>query len=257
VTALSGGEKGESMAGTLVVTGASRGIGAASAVLAAKKLGYAVAVNYRKEKAAADRVVAAIAAAGGKAVAIQGDMAVEADVVRLFQEAETQLGPVTGLVNNAGILGPIGRVDAMAVQDLERLWAVNVTGYFVAAREAVRRMSTKRGGNGGAIVNITSAAVRLGAPGEFVPYAASKGATHSFTIGLGKEVAQEGIRVNAVEPGLIDTEIQTPGRIEKYGPVVPIGRAGTAEEVAEAVVWLLSPAASYCVGSILTVSGGR
>jgi NAD(P)-dependent dehydrogenase (short-subunit alcohol dehydrogenase family) len=251
------GAKGDFMAGTLVVTGGSRGIGAASAILAAKKLGYAVAVNYRKEKAAADKVVAAIKAAGGKAVAIQGEMAVEGDVVRLFAEAEQQLGPITGLVNNAGILGPLGRVDAVSVRDMERLWAVNITGYFVAAREAVKRMSTRHGGKGGAIVNITSAAVRLGGPGELVPYAASKGATHSFTIGLGKEVAQEGIRVNAVEPGLIDTEIQTPGRIEKFGPTVPIGRAGTADEVAEAVVWLLSPAASYCVASILTVSAGR
>ena len=245
------------MTGTLIVTGGSRGIGAACARLGARKLGYAMAVNYRKEKAAADKVVAEIVKAGGKAVAIQGDTAIEADVVRLFNEAEKKLGPIAGLVNNAGIIGPMGRVDQAKVPDLERLWGVNITGYFVAAREAVKRMSTAHGGKGGAIVNITSAAVRLGAPGEFVPYAASKGAVHSFTVGLGREVAKEGIRVNGVEPGLIDTEIQTPGRVEKFGPTVPIGRAGTADEVAEAVIWLLSPAASYLCGSIVTVSAGR
>jgi NAD(P)-dependent dehydrogenase (short-subunit alcohol dehydrogenase family) len=245
------------MTGTLVVTGGSRGIGAASAKLAARRLGYAVAVNYRSDKAAADRVVAAVKADGGRAIAIQGDTGKEADVVRLFVEAERQLGAVAGLVNNAGIIGPVGRVDEVKPADLERLWAVNITGYFLAAREAVRRMSTKHGGRGGAIVNITSAAVRLGAPGEFVPYATSKGAAHSFTIGLGREVAKEGIRVNGVEPGLIDTDIQTPGRVEKFAPTVPLGRAGTAEEVAEAVVWLLSDAASYVCGSILTVSAGR
>ncbi|MGQ0676906.1 MAG: SDR family oxidoreductase [Rhodospirillales bacterium] len=245
------------MAGTLIVTGGSRGIGAASAKLAARKLGVAVAVNYRGNKAAADKVVAEIGKAGGRAVAIQGDTAVEADVLRLFAEAEKRLGPIAGLVNNAGILGPIGRVDEAKLADLEHLWAVNITGYFVAAREAVKRMSTRHGGRGGAIVNITSAAVRLGGPGELVAYAASKGAAHSFTIGLGREVAKEGIRVNAVEPGLIDTDIQTPGRVEKFAPAVPLGRAGTAEEVAEAVVWLLSDAASYLCGSVITVSAGR
>jgi NAD(P)-dependent dehydrogenase (short-subunit alcohol dehydrogenase family) len=245
------------MKGTLVVTGGSRGIGAASALLAAKKLGCPVAVNYRNDKAAAEGVVAAIVKSGGKAAAIQGDTGVEADVVRLFAEAEKKLGPIGGLVNNAGILGPIGRVDEVKLADLERLWAVNITGFFLAAREAVKRLSTRRGGRGGAIVNISSAAVRLGAPGEFVPYAASKGAVHSFTIGLGKEVAAEGVRVNAVEPGLIDTDIQPPGRAEKFGPTVPIGRAGRPEEVAEAVVWLLSDAASYLCGSILQVSAGR
>lgn len=245
------------MTGTLIVTGASRGIGAATAKLAAKKLGYAVAVNYRKEKAAADAVVAEIVKNGGKAVAIQGDTAVEADVVRLFQEAEQKLGPITGLVNNAGILGPIGRVDEAPVKELERLWAVNITGYFVAAREAVKRMSTKYGGKGGMIVNITSAAVRLGGPNELVGYAASKGAMHTFTIGLGKEVAQEGIRVNAVEPGLIDTDIQVGGRLQKFVGMVPMQRAGTADEVAECVAFLLSPASSYCTCSVITVSAGR
>jgi NAD(P)-dependent dehydrogenase (short-subunit alcohol dehydrogenase family) len=177
--------------------------------------------------------------------------------VRLFREAEQKLGPVTGLVNNAGIGGAVCRVDETSVGNLESVWAVNITGCFVAAREAIRRMSTAYGGKGGAIVNITSAAVRLGRPGQRVHYAASKGALHSFTIGLAKEVAKEGIRVNAVEPGLIDTEIQVPGRLEKEVPTVPLPRAGTVEEVAEAVVWLLSPAASYCDGAVITVSGGR
>jgi NAD(P)-dependent dehydrogenase (short-subunit alcohol dehydrogenase family) len=245
------------MTGTLVVTGGSRGIGAASAIMAAKRLGYAVAVNYRKERAAADKVVAAIEAAGGKAVAIQGDTGVEADIVRLFKEAEEKLGPIAGLVNNAGILGELGRVDQATVANLERVWAVNITGCFIAAREAVRRMSTAHGGKGGAIVNISSAAVRLGGPGELVAYAASKGAIHSFNIGLAKEVAKEGIRVNAVEPGLIDTDIQVGGRLQRLVHLVPTGRAGTADEVAEAVVWLLSDASSYCTASVVTVSAGR
>jgi NAD(P)-dependent dehydrogenase (short-subunit alcohol dehydrogenase family) len=242
---------------TLVVTGASRGIGAACAVLAARKLGVPVAVNYRERKDRAEQVVRKIVAAGGRAAAIQADTGVEADVVRLFREAEQKLGPVTGLVNNAGIGGAVCRVDETSVGNLESVWAVNITGCFVAAREAIRRMSTAYGGKGGAIVNITSAAVRLGRPGQRVHYAASKGALHSFTIGLAKEVAKEGIRVNAVEPGLIDTEIQVPGRLEKEVPTVPLPRAGTVEEVAEAVVWLLSPAASYCDGAVITVSGGR
>ena len=239
-----------------MVTGGSRGIGAACAKLAARKLGCAVAVNYRNDKAAAERVVADIVKAGGKAAAIQGDTGVEADIVRLFQEAE-KLGPITGLVNNAGIIGTASRVEAMTVANLERVLAVNVTGCFIAAREAVKRMSTRHGGKGGAIVNISSAAVRLGGPGEATAYAASKGAVHTFNIGLAKEVANEGIRVNAVEPGLIDTEIQAPGRLERLVPSVPMARAGTAEEVAEAVVWLLSDAAAYCTASVVTVSGGR
>jgi NAD(P)-dependent dehydrogenase (short-subunit alcohol dehydrogenase family) len=245
------------MAGTLVVTGASRGLGAASAIMAAKRLGFAVAVNYRKEKAAADKVVARIMADGGKAVAIQGDTAVEADIVRLFKTAEDKLGPITGLVNNAGIGGAVCRVDESTVANLERVWAVNITGCFICAREAVRRMSTLHGGKGGAIVNITSAAVRLGRPGQRVHYAASKGALHTFTIGLAKEVAKEGIRVNAVEPGLIDTDIQVGDRLQRLTPMVPTGKAGTADEVAEAVVWLLSDASSYCTASVVTVSGGR
>jgi NAD(P)-dependent dehydrogenase (short-subunit alcohol dehydrogenase family) len=245
------------MRGTLIVTGGSRGIGAASAKLAAHKLGCAVAVNYHKEKDAAENVVAEIQKAGGKAVAIQGNMGDESDVIRLFVEAEYQLGPISGLVNNAGILGPIGRVDELTVAGLEQLWAVNVLGYFIAAREAVKRISTKHGGNGGAIVNITSVGMRLGGSGKMVAYAASKGAIHSFTIGLGREVAQEGIRVNGVEPGVTDTDIHLPGQLQQLAPLVPMGRAGRPEEVAEAVVWLLSDAASYLAGSIVTVSGGR
>jgi len=245
------------MTGTLVVTGASRGIGAACALLAARKLGVAVAVNYRERKDRAEQVVAAIIKAGGRAAAIQGDTGIEADIVRLFREAEDQLGPITGLVNNAGIAGAICRVEESTAANLERVLAVNVIGCFIAAREAIRRMSTAHGGKGGGIVNITSAAVRLGRPGQRVHYAASKGALHTFTIGLGKEVAKEGIRVNAVEPGLIDTEIQIPERLAKEIPTVPIPRAGTADEVAEAVVWLLSDASSYCTGSVVTVSGGR
>lgn len=245
------------MARTLIVTGGSRGIGAACARMAAQRLGCAVAVNYRERRDAADRVVAAIEQAGGHAAAIQGDTGSEGDVVRLFEQAERLLGPVAGLVNNAGIGGDVCRVDEVTVKNLERVWAVNITGCFVAAREAVRRMSTRRGGKGGGIVNVTSAAVRLGRPGQRVHYAASKGAVHSFTIGLAKEVALEGIRVNAVEPGLIDTDIQLPGRLAELTPTVPIPRAGTADEVAEAVVWLLSDAASYVTGSVVTVGGGR
>jgi NAD(P)-dependent dehydrogenase (short-subunit alcohol dehydrogenase family) len=242
---------------TLIVTGASRGIGAATALLAASRLGVPVAVNYRERKDRADQVVARIMNAGGKAASIQGDTGVEADIVRLFKTAEDKLGPITGLVNNAGIGGAVCRVDESTVANLERVWAVNITGCFICAREAVRRMSTLHGGKGGAIVNITSAAVRLGRPGQRVHYAASKGALHTFTIGLAKEVAKEGIRVNAVEPGLIDTEIQVPGRLEKEVPTVPMPRAGTVEECAEAVVWLLSGGSSYCTGSVITVSGGR
>ncbi|MCC6468829.1 MAG: SDR family oxidoreductase [Alphaproteobacteria bacterium] len=242
---------------TLVITGASRGIGAACAVLAAQRLGVAVAVNYRERKDRAEEVVAQITGAGGRAAAIQGDTGVEADIVRLFAEAEKRLGPIIGLVNNAGIGGDVCRVEESTVRNLERVWAVNITGCFIAAREAVKRLSTAHGGKGGGIVNITSAAVRLGRPGQRVHYAASKGALHSFTIGLAKEVAREGIRVNAVEPGLIDTEIQVPGRLALEVPTVPMPRAGQPAEVAEAVVWLLSGASSYCTGSVITVSGGR
>ena len=248
------------MSGTLVVTGGSRGIGAAVAHLAAAR-GYAVCINYRGNRAAADAVIGAIRAKGSKAAAVQGDVASEPDVVNLFDEAERTLGPITGLVNNAGITGPAGRVDEVNRETLRRVLDINVIGTFLCAREAVKRMSTARGGKGGAIVNLSSMAAFLGGPGEWVHYAASKGAIESLTIGLSREVAREGIRVNAVTPGLIDTEIHAaagfPDRVKELGPGVPMGRGGTAEEVAEAILWLLSDAASYVTGTSLRVSGGR
>ena len=242
---------------TVIVTGGSRGIGAATVRLAAKA-GYAVAINYREAKAEADALVAEI---GGKAVAIQADMGSEADILRLFAETERALGPIGALVNNAGIVAPAARVEAVTVERLERLWRVNVAGVFIASREAVKRMSTKHGGKGGAIVNISSAAARLGGSGEYVDYAATKGAIDTFTVGLAKEVALEGIRVNAIRPGMINTDIHAsggePGRVERLRGVVPMQRGGQPEEIAEAVVWMLSDAASYCTGAILDVSGGR
>jgi NAD(P)-dependent dehydrogenase (short-subunit alcohol dehydrogenase family) len=248
------------MTGTLVVTGGSRGIGAAVARLAAAR-GYAVCVNYRSEREAADAVVGAIRAKGGKAVAVQGDVAREPDVVRLFDEAERALGPLAALVNNAGITGPAGRVAEVSHETLRRVLDINVIGAFLCAREAVKRMSTARGGKGGAIVNLSSMAAFLGGPGEWVHYAASKGAIESLTIGLSREVARDGIRVNAVAPGLIDTEIHAaagfPDRVKELAASVPIGRGGTAEEVAEAILWLLSDAAAYVTGTSLRVSGGR
>jgi len=246
--------------GTLIVTGAGRSIGAAVAKLAASQ-GWAVAVNYGKSAAQAEAVAEGIAAAGGRAVAIQGDVAVESDMLHLFEVAERELGPVTGLVNNAGITGGISRVQDITVDALERTFATNVFGSIVCAREAVRRMSTENGGNGGAIVNITSMAAKLGGAHEWVHYAASKGAISSFTIGLAREVAAEGIRVNAVMPGLIMSDIHVdngvPDRPDRVAPTVPMKRAGTVDEVAEGIVWLLSPAASYVTGTILEIGGGR
>ncbi len=248
------------MAAALLITGGSRGIGAATARLAAGR-GYDVCISYRSDRAAADAVVAAIAKAGRRALAVQGNVAEEADVVRLFDEAEKALGPLSGVVNNAGIVGPASRVADVPLATVKEVFDINVLGAFLVAREAVRRMSTTRGGKGGSLVNLSSMAAFLGMPNEFVHYAVSKGAIETLTIGLSREVAREGIRVNAVAPGLIATEIHAstglPDRLERLAPLVPIGRSGTAEEVAEAILWLLSDAASYVTGTSLRVSGGR
>ena len=246
--------------GALVVTGAGRGIGAATARLAAAR-GYAVCVNYRENRAAADAVVAAIAKEGGTAVAVAADVAKEADVLRLFDESAARLGKLAGLVNNAGILEHHMRVDEMSAGRLERVFATNVVGAFLCAREAVRRMSTKHGGAGGAIVNVSSVAATLGSPNEYVDYAASKGAIDTLTVGLAKEVALEGVRVNGVRPGVIHTEIHAsggePDRVERVKAAVPMRRGGTPEEVARAILWLLSEESSYCTGTSIDVSGGR
>jgi NAD(P)-dependent dehydrogenase (short-subunit alcohol dehydrogenase family) len=244
----------------IVITGGSRGIGAATAQLAAVQ-GYAVCINYVHNRNAADAVVAAIENSGGKALAVQADIASEADVVRLFETVDRSFGAVSALVNNAGILEHQMRVEEMDAARLNRIFATNVTGSFLCAREAVRRMSTRHGGAGGAIVNISSIAARLGAPGEYVDYAASKGAIDSMTIGLSREVAAEGIRVNGVRPGVIYTEIHAsggePGRVERVKDTVPMKRGGNAVEVAHAIMWLLSDQASYATGTFIDVTGGR
>ncbi len=244
----------------LLVTGGSRGIGAATAVLAAAR-GYAVAVNYVANEAAAQEVVRRIREAGGEALAVAGDVAQEADVLRLFEQVDAGLGRLTALVNNAGVVDVTARVEDMSVQRLHRMFDINVIGTILCAREAIRRMSTRHGGAGGAIVNVSSAASRLGSPGQYVDYAAAKGAVDAFTMGLAREVAAEGIRVNAVRPGLIDTEIHAsggiPDRVRQLAHHVPMQRGGTADEVAEAILWLLSPQASYATMSFVEVSGGR
>ena len=243
----------------LVITGASRGIGAATALLAAER-GYGVVVNYAGNVAAAERVCAAIHAKGGEAVAVRGDVAVEADIDHIFAAAD-RMGRLVGLVNNAGTIEPTTRVDDLDLARLQRTFAVNTYGSILCAGRAVKRMSTKFGGQGGAIVNVSSAAAKLGAPNNYVDYAAAKGAIDSFTVGLALEVAGEGIRVNGVRPGIIATDIHAtggdPDRAQRMGPSLPIPRPGTAEEVARAILWLLSDEASYTTGSVINVTGGR
>jgi len=244
----------------LLVTGGSRGIGAATALLAAQN-GWSVAVNYTANSLAADEVVRQIRASGGHAMSVQADVADEGQTLRMFEHIDAKLGRITGLVNNAGVVDVTARVDEMSVARWKRMFDINVMGSLICAREAVRRMSTKHGGDGGSIVNVSSAASRLGAPGQYVDYAAAKGAIDAFTIGLAKEVAAEGIRVNAVRPGLIETDIHAsgglPNRVKDLQHLVPAQRGGSAEEVAQGIVWLLSDAASYTTMSFLDISGGR
>jgi len=247
-------------AGIAVVTGGSRGIGAATARLLASR-GYAVAIVYRADEAAADLTLAGLRSAGAAALAVRADVAHEDEVERLFVTVDRELGPLTLLVNSAGIVAPQMRLESMGAPRIARLLAVNVLGALLCCREAVRRMSTRRGGAGGAIVNVSSAAARTGSPGEYVDYAASKGAVDTLTRGLSLEVAAEGIRVNGVRPGFIHTDMHAdggePDRIERLRPSIPLGRGGTSEEVAEAIAWLASPAASYCTGAFIDCAGGR
>ncbi len=247
------------MTGVAIVTGGSRGIGAATCLLLAGA-GHHVVVNYISNRTAANSVVAEIQAGGGKATSIQGDVASEADIVKLFTAAD-RLGALKVLVNNAGVVDLKARVDEMSAERLQRMFAINITGPFLCAREAIKRMSTRHGGKGGSIVNLSSAAATLGAAGMFVDYASSKGAIDVFTLGLAREVADEGIRVNAVRPGIIDTDIHAsggePGRAAEMRKLIPMQRVGTAREVAEAIVWLTSDNASYVTGTFLGVSGGR
>ncbi len=248
------------MSRLVLITGGSRGIGAAAALLAARD-GYAVAVNYTANSLAADEVVRQIRSGGGQAMAVQADVAVEAEVLAMFDKIDAKFGRLTALVNNAGVVDQTSRVDAMSYARIRRMFEINVFGSFLCAREAVRRMSTRHGGAGGSIVNVSSAAARLGAPGQYVDYASAKGAIDTFTVGLAKEVAAEGIRVNAVRPGIIETDIHAsgglPNRARDLAPQVPMQRAGTAEEVAQSIAWLLSDHASYTTGALLDVAGGR
>jgi len=246
--------------GVIIITGGGRGIGAATARLAAKK-GYAVCVNYLRDRTAAESVVHEIRSSDGRAIAVAGDVASEKDVLNLFLESDRSLGPLTALVNNAGIVERQSRVEAMDAARLQRMFATNVIGTFLCAREAIKRMSTRHGGKGGAIVNLSSGASRLGSPGEYVDYAASKGAIDTMTIGLAKELAEVGIRVNCVRPGFVHTDIHAaggePNRIERLRDSIPMKRGGKPEEVARAILWLLSDEASYSTGAILDVTGGR
>ncbi|MCA3251532.1 MAG: SDR family oxidoreductase [Pseudomonadota bacterium] len=246
---------------TLLVTGGSRGIGAATCVLAAER-GWDVAVNFARDQPAAERVAAAVRARGRRALVLQADVGDDTAVRAMFEALDRAWGPrLGGLVNNAGVVDVAARVDQMDAARLDRMFRTNVLGSFACAREALRRMSTRHGGAGGAIVNLSSAAARLGAPGQYVDYAAAKGAIDVFTMGLAREVATEGVRINAVRPGIIDTDIHASGgqpeRVRQMAPLVPMQRAGTAEEVAAAIVWLLSDEASYTTGSVIDVTGGR
>lgn len=246
--------------GTVLVTGGSRGIGAACAKLLARD-GYDVAINYARSADAADKLAAEVSELGRQAIAVKADVGSETDVINMFNRIDKELPPLAGLVNNAGILFEKSRLEGLAADRINETLRVNVTGSFLCAREAVRRMSTAYGGSGGVIVNLSSAAARIGSPNEFIDYAASKGAIDAMTLGLSKEVAGNGIRVNAVRPGLIHTDIHAssgqPDRVQRLQGQVPMGRGGSAEEVAECVVWLLSPAASYVNGVLLDVTGGR
>lgn len=244
----------------MIVTGASRGIGAATARLAAQR-GYAVAVNYRSKREAAEALVRDIERSKGRAIAVAGDVSSEADVLELFEQTDRKLGRVSALVNNAGVVDRSARVESITAERLARMFAINVIGSFLCAREAVKRMSTRHGGAGGAIVNLSSIAAKLGGAGDYVDYAAAKGAIDTFTVGLAKEAGPDNIRVNAIRPGVIRTDIHAtsgdPGRAERIGATAPLARAGEADEVARAILWLLSREASYISGAILDVSGGR